>query len=111
MTQLSKVPHGIVIVGTVKGFRSVTRLGAQFPNNEIGVDIQTPDGWGGVKTETVVVRVSKNLVDQGVSKLADSLKEKVCIIPVYITAWTGKNGAGVNYNLSNHMPMAELSDF
>lgn len=111
MTQLATVPHGIVIIGTCKGFRSVTRQGAQYPNNEIGVDIQTPDGWGGHKVETIVVRVSKNLVDAGVPKLAESLKDKVCIIPVYINAWTGKSGVGVNYNLSNHMPMAELSEF
>lgn len=108
MTAMTQLPHGMFIYGTVKGYRANQRPGAQFPNHEIGVEIQTPDGWGGTKNETIVVRVSKSLVDQGIPALANSLKERLCLIPVYVTAWAGQKGAGVNYNLSNHASIQEV---
>lgn len=108
MTDFTAMPQGLVFIGSIRGFRSETRPGAQFANHVIGVDIMRPDGWGGTKAETVEVRVSLSLYQQGVERLVESLKDKVCLVPVYVTTWTGKKGVGVNYNLSNHMPITEL---
>ncbi|WP_087023019.1 DNA-binding protein [Thaumasiovibrio subtropicus] len=92
---------GVTVTGIIKGAR-VRVVGAKNTElHELGIVLPRDDGFGGNESQTVIVRLSKDAVQSGMPAHLNSLKGKVCRVPVWVSAWAGNSGAQAQYNLDN----------
>ncbi|ECB1723654.1 DNA-binding protein, partial [Salmonella enterica subsp. enterica serovar Ago] len=74
----------------------------------IGVELEIPNGFGGVKQDLIIIRVSQSLVNAGVLNCASKLTGKFVQIPVYVRPWSMDGREGVTYNLSSDSVIKEI---
>ncbi|MDK6338152.1 DNA-binding protein [Escherichia coli] len=100
--------YGLFVKGKMLGSRQRNKMNSDLVYNEIGVGMEKPDGFGGTKTEQLIIRVSSSLVKAGVMNQANSLIGKLVQIPVYAKAWSFDGKDGITYNLSNDGGISEI---
>ncbi|RLM18321.1 DNA-binding protein [Brenneria alni] len=100
--------YGLFVKGKMLGARQRPKVNGQGYYNEIGVGLEIPDGFGGTKSDQVIIRVSQSLVNAGLMNQANSFVGKLVQIPVYVRAWSMEGRDGVTYNLSNDAAITEI---
>lgn len=100
--------YGLFVNGKMLGTRQRQKREGQGYYNEIGIGLELSDGFGGIKQDLVVVRVSQSLVNTGVLNRANSLTGKIVQVPVYARPWSMKGREGITYNLSGDGEIKEI---
>lgn len=100
--------YGLFVKGKMLGARQRSKVNGQGYYNEIGVGLELPDGFGGTKSDQIIIRVSQSLVNAGLMNQANSFVGKLVQIPVYVRAWSMEGRDGVTYNLSNDATINEI---
>ncbi|EOA0617906.1 DNA-binding protein [Salmonella enterica subsp. enterica serovar Anatum] len=99
--------YGLFIKGKMLGARQQPKRNGQGYYNEIGVELEIPNGFGGVKQDLIIIRGSQSLVNAGVLNCASKLTGKFVQIPVYVRPWSMDGREGVTYNLSSDSVIKE----
>ena len=103
--------HGISINGILLGMKRVER--GNYKGAEIGIELHSPNGFGGVKAETFIVSCFSDDADSLQSVIA-SHQGKLVSCPLSIRLYQGRNGSQIQYNFDNSralMPVDESSVF
>lgn len=97
------LPPGVYVSGLCRGTRVEQIRTQEGPRDRhtIGIEIQVPDGWGGHKSELVVIRLSDAQVREGAAGQAQQLVGRHVAISVWVQAWAGQRGAGFSFQMSN----------
>ncbi|MEI7168569.1 DNA-binding protein [Pectobacterium parmentieri] len=99
--------YGLFVNGKMLGTRQQQKRGGQGYHNEIGIGLELPDGFGGIKQDLIIIRVSQSLVNAGVLNQANALVGKIVQIPIYVRPWSMEGREGVTYNLSSDAVIKE----
>lgn len=81
--------------------REFTNSSGSYNFYELGVENLRPDGWGGQQSVQTAVRIPKKFVDAGVLDKFQRLVGKNVLVPVWVDAYSGKNGAAVQITLES----------
>lgn len=104
---MQKLPTGLVVSGVCLGVKTVENIDQKTGqiNNRLYVVLES-DAANGVpgQKEYVEAEISRGLVDKGVPVRIAELRGKFLMLPAYVRGWSGRNGIGLAYNLSNNTP-------
>ncbi|MDO4671272.1 MAG: DNA-binding protein [Aerococcus sp.] len=100
--------HGFFIKGKMLGSRQRNNPKGQGYYNEIGIDVDMQNGFGGTKQESFIIRVPNSLVDAGVMNQANALIGKLVQIPVYVKCWISNGKPGLTYYMSLNGGITEI---
>lgn len=100
--------YGLFVKGKMLGARQRQKINGQGYYNEIGIGLEISDGFGGTKTDQIIIRVSQSLVNAGLMNQANSLTGKLVQIPVYVRVWSMEGREGVTYNVSSDSGITEI---
>ncbi|MDE8755935.1 DNA-binding protein [Pectobacterium polaris] len=81
--------------------REFSNASGSYSFYELGVENLRPDGWGGQQSIQTAVRIPKKFVDSGVLEKFQRLVGKTVLVPVWVDAYSGKNGAAVQITLES----------
>lgn len=98
---------GFYVIGYLKGFKTdsfVNReTGEVKPRHSIGVQLQKPDGFGGYNSETQIVKVDPNCVNEALTNLVHKLKDKLVMLYITPREWVMDDGRkGITYNFDSN---------
>ncbi|AOE85555.1 DNA-binding protein [Pseudomonas sp. TCU-HL1] len=84
----------LVQIGLCHGFNSSTRTVGQnqFTDNQILLEVEDVNRYGIAERKTVVVKISKALMEKGINHVWDQLKGKQVAVPVFVATWASKSG-------------------
>ena len=104
---MQKLPSGVVVAGVCMGIKSVENIDQKTGqiNNRLYVVLES-DAANGVpgQKEYTEAEISRTLVDKGIPGRIAELRGKFIMLPAYVRGWSGRNGVGIAYNLSNSAP-------
>lgn len=98
---------GFYIVGVIKGYKT-----SAFTNNDtgeskerhsIGVQLQSPDGYGGYDTNTQDIKVDSQYFNDALKRTVAQYKDKLVMIAVTPREWAMEGGRkGITYNFDGN---------
>lgn len=98
---------GLILLGKIQGIRPRT-FDKKIMGYELGVEIQRDNGFGGMATETKIVRVSEDQ-QAAVQNAVNKLQGKDAYIFVYEGAFAGKRGAIAQLNYQPDSPIIDAA--
>lgn len=93
------LPQGVLISGICKGSR--TTQSGDYTNNDIGISVQIPDGYGGFNEQVENVSVFGSRKDELMNR-ANELKGKHVVISVLRRAMKSERTGNAYLNQSIH---------
>lgn len=93
----------LVLLGLCHGFHTKSRQfnDNTFVDNQILIEVEQLNQYGIAEVKTVVVKLSKAHMEQGIQHLWDQHKGKTVAVPVFVSPWASKAGnAGFDLILS-----------
>lgn len=100
------LPTGLLLVGKCLGFKQVDGKSRQtneaYTMHYLGVEMPKEGGFPG---ETVVheIMIPKDLIHAGIMGTITSLVDKQVSASIYVRTFSGRNGAGYSFNLTNSL--------
>lgn len=99
--------QGLMIRGVCKGFAKRQR--GNFEATVLGLCFEVSDGFGGLAEQVVEVDIPQTFATaEGLARVS-ALRGSVVEVPVYIRAYSGKNGPGFNYALPGDAQLQPLT--
>lgn len=93
----------LTLTGVVLGTKTLQRKrsdGSLFDVQFLGIQTDKESGYDG-ETITTDIQISQHQYQAGICAFYQKLRGQVVSVPVWVTAWAGKNNnAGINFHLS-----------
>lgn len=84
----------LLLLGLCHGFHTKPRqVGTNtFTDNQVLIEVEQINQYGIPEVKTVVVKLSKAHMEQGMNHLWDQQKGKTVAVPVFVAPWASKAG-------------------
>lgn len=94
---------GFYIVGIMKGYKNDPYTnrdtGEIKDRHSIGIQLQSPDGYGGYDTSTQEVKIDAKYISEGLKRTVTQFKDKTVMVSVTPREWAMEGGRkGITYN-------------
>lgn len=98
---------GFYIVGTLKGYKNEPftnrETGEIKDRHSIGIQLQSPDGYGGYDTSTQAIKVDPQCANDALKRTVSQYKDKLVMVLVTPREWAMEDGRkGITYNFDGH---------
>ncbi|MGX2970459.1 DNA-binding protein [Ursidibacter sp. B-7004-1] len=98
---------GFYIVGIMKGYKNEPftnrETGEIKDRHSIGIQLQSPDGYGGYDTSTQDIKVDPQYANDALKRSVAQFKDKLVIVSVTPREWAMEGGRkGITYNFDSH---------
>lgn len=104
---------GFYIIGNLRGYHCQTfthkETGESRERHTMGIQLETPNKYGGVDTDTLDVRIDETRANASLIKMIEQLKDKRVIVSVSPKEWAfDNNRKGIVYNFGEHSTIEEV---
>lgn len=98
---------GFYIVGVLKGYKNEPftnrETGEVKDKHSIGIQLQSPDGYGGYDTSTQDIKVDPQYVNDALKRTVTQYKDKLVMVSVTPREWAMEGGRkGITYNFDGN---------